>query len=95
MEWLSPALELVRTGSPYVSGGMIVAMGAGFLLREMRRHHAVESALWKERYDEIKQQRDELKRSCDETQRLYLASEREKAEIIRDSRSAVRKAGTS
>ena len=94
MEYFGPVLELVRTGSPFVSGftgGWIVA---GFLIREMRRHYAIEAQLRQDRYDELKARHDLLSVKCDAVTEKWLKSEQEKAELIRGPR-AVRKAGDS
>ena len=93
MEWIGPAVELVKTGSPYLAGMMLAATGAGFLMREMRRHHAVEAQLWKDRYDELKADRDRLATKCDTVTDRWLATEREFSAFIRDVQTAARKAG--
>lgn len=93
VEFFGPAIELVKTGSPYISGGMVVALLAGVYIRELRRHYAAEALTRQERYDELKARYDKLEGKCEATTASWLATERELATVIRDSRSAARKAG--
>jgi hypothetical protein len=86
---------LVRTGSPIVSGFTGAWIIAGFLMREMRRHYAIEAHLRQERYDELRARHDLLAAKCDAVTEKWLISEREKAELIRGSPLGVRKAGDS
>jgi hypothetical protein len=94
-EWLAPALELIRTGSPIVSGFTGAWIIAGFLMREMRRHYAAEAQLRQERYDELRARHDLLAVKYDLVTEKWLTSEREKAELIRGSPLGTRKAGDS
>ena len=94
-EWLAPALELIRTGSPVVSGFTGAWIIAGFLMREMRRHYAIEAQLRQERYDELKARHDLLAAKCDAVTDKWLASARENAELIRGTPLGRRKAGDS
>jgi hypothetical protein len=94
VEYLGPALELIRTGSPYVAGFSSAVCLAGIYLREVRRHFAAEALLRQERYDELKERHDLLLVKCDAVTEKWLKSEQEKAELIRGPR-AVRKAGDS
>lgn len=93
MEWLSPALELVKTGSPYMAGGMVVAILAGVYIRELRRHYAAEALIRQQRYDELLARHERYENKCDDLQQRWLATEKELATVIRDSRTAARKAG--
>jgi hypothetical protein len=94
VEIFGPAIELIKTGSPVVSGFTGAWIVAGFLMREMRRHYAVEAQLRQERYDELKARHDLLAVKCDAVTEKWLKSEQDKAELIRSPR-AVRKAGDS
>jgi hypothetical protein len=94
VEIFGPAIELIKTGSPVVSGFTGAWIVAGFLMREMRRHYAVEAQLRQERYDELKARHDLLAVKCDAVTEKWFKSEQDKAELIRSPR-AVRKAGDS
>jgi hypothetical protein len=94
-EFLAPALELVKTGSPFVSGGMAVALLAGVYIRDLRRHYAAEALTRQERYQELKERHDLLAVKCDTVTDRWLKSEQEKAEIIRVLPVSSRKAGDS
>jgi hypothetical protein len=94
VESFGPALELVRTGSPYVAGFSSAVCLAGIYLREVRRHYAAEALTRHERYDELKARHDLLVAKCDAVTEKWLKAEQEKAELIRGPR-AVRKAGDS
>lgn len=93
MEWLGPALETIRTGSPFVGGGMFVAFLAGVLIREIRRHHAAEIAQWSERYTELHERLDTLQARDDEHLKAWLESERRYSELVRVSRQVATEAG--
>ena len=95
MEFFGPALELVKTGSPFVSGFTGAWIVAGFLMREMRRHYAIEASLRQERYDELKTRHDLLREKCDVVTEKWLKSEQEKAALIRAPRTPSRRVGDS
>jgi hypothetical protein len=94
VEFFGPALELIKTGSPFVSGGMAIAILASVYVRELRRHYAAEALTRQERYDELRARHDLLAAKCDTVTEKWLKAEQEKAELIRGPR-AVRKAGDS
>jgi hypothetical protein len=94
VEYFGPALELVRTGSPYVAGFSSAVCLAGIYLREVRRHFAAEALLRQERYDELLARHDLLAAKCDTVTEKWLKAEQEKAELIRAPRAS-RKAGDS
>lgn len=95
MDQLGPALDLLRTGSPWVSGFTGAWIIAGFLIREMRRHYALEAQLRQERFDELLARHKSLETKCDAVTEKWLTSEREKAELIRGTPARTRKAGDS
>jgi hypothetical protein len=95
VEYFGPALELVRTGSPYVAGFSSAVLLAGIYLRELRRHYAAEAFTRQERYDELKTRHDLLAAKCDTVTEKWLRAEQEKAELIRGPRASSRKAGDS
>lgn len=95
MEFFGPALELVRTGSPYVAGFSSAVALAGIYFREVRRHHASEIATWSARYDELQERCSKLELKDEEHTKLWLAAEREKAELIRAGREVAREVGGS
>ena len=95
MEFFSPAIELIRTGSPYAAGFSSALVLAGIYLRELRRHYLALIAVWSARYDELQERCSKLELKDEEHTKLWLASEREKAQIIRDGREIAREVGGS
>jgi hypothetical protein len=95
VEYFGPALELVRTGSPYVAGFSSAVCLAGIYLREVRRHFAAEALTRQERYDELKARHDLLLVKCDAVTEKWLTSEQEKAALLRGLPAGSRKAGDS
>ena len=93
MEFVGPALELARTGSPYLAGGTAVAMAAAVFLREVRRHYVAELAAWAERYRELHERFEKLEAKNDEHIKLWLASERELSAFMRRTRQVAEEVG--
>ena len=93
VDWIGPALETVRDGSPFVAGGMFVAFLAGILIREIRRHHAAEVALWSDRYTELRERCTTLQARDDEHLKAWLEAERRYSELVRVSRAVASEAG--
>lgn len=95
MDWIGPAFEVVRTGSPYVAGFSSAVLLAGIYLREVRRHYAAELTAWSERYDELQARCSRSEAKTDEATRLWLDEARAHAETIRRGYEVAREVGGS
>lgn len=95
MEFFGPALELVRTGSPYAAGFSSAILLAGIYFREVRRHHAAEITTWSERFAELQERCSRLEAKDEEHTKLWLAEARAHAETIRRGEQLVREVGGS